>query len=108
MNPAHTPRPRITRRHEPTVRVSRLRLVFGPAATPAEVFHAFAEALDPLDIAPRHFECSHDADGYRLRVTCELDPSRPDLGHVLARLLRRRSREPGLDRAPVVHPRSAA
>jgi hypothetical protein len=74
----------------PELRVSRLRLVFGPADTLEELLRALAAALDPLDIEPTFVDCTHARDGYRLRITCEVDPRRPDLSRVLGCLLRRR------------------
>lgn len=75
----------------PELRVSKLRLVFGPTETLAELLEVLSDALDPLDVTPVFVDCGYASDGYRLRVTCELDPSRPDLNRVLGRLLRRRS-----------------
>ncbi|HEX5588635.1 MAG TPA: hypothetical protein VFZ17_15110 [Acidimicrobiia bacterium] len=76
------------------MRVSRLRLVFGPADTLADVLRALADALDPLDLVPTSIEWWHSTDGHRMRVECELDPARPDVAFVLGHLLRRRHPEP--------------
>jgi hypothetical protein len=86
-------------RAAPALRVSKLRLVFGPAATLEELLRALADALDPLDLEPTFVDCTYASDGYRLRVTCEFDPRRPDLGQVLGRLLRRRWSPAGGDAA---------
>jgi hypothetical protein len=76
--------------HAPLLRLSRIRLVFGPNASVAPLLRAVADALEPVGLEPSELRCSIGPDGCRLRVTCEIDPSRPDLARVLAHLLRRR------------------
>jgi hypothetical protein len=80
-------------RDAPPLRVSKVRLVFGPADSVATLLRALADALDPLDVVPREVRCSITDEGCRLLVTCELDPEQPDLARVLGRLLRRRRTE---------------
>jgi hypothetical protein len=74
----------------PVLRLSRLRLVFGPSDSLPPLLRALADALEPVGLVPIQLHCSIAPDGCRLRVTCELDPARPDLARVLAHLLRRR------------------
>jgi hypothetical protein len=80
-------------RHAPVLRLSRIRLVFGPSESVAPVLRAVADALEPVGLEPTELRCSIGADGCRLRVTCDIDPSRPDLARVLGHLLRRRNTE---------------
>lgn len=77
--------------HAPELRLSRIRLVFGPSDSVAPLLRAVADALEPVGLVPTELRCSIGPDGCRLRVTCELDPTRADLARVLAHLLRRRS-----------------
>jgi len=86
----------------PVVRLSRIQLVFGPTDAVAPLLRALADALEPVALVPSDLRCSWGPDGCRLRVTCEIDPARPDLAHVLAHLLRRRNAE-----RPVALARSA-
>ena len=81
-------------RDAPPLRVSKVRLVFGPADSVSELLRALAEALDPLDVVPHELRCSISAEGCRLLVTCDLDPEQPDLARILGRLLRRRRTTP--------------
>jgi len=83
----------------PVLHTSKLRLVFGPADTLADILRALADALDPLDLVPTALEWSHSEDGHRMRVLCELDPARPDVAFVLGHLLRRRALDARADAA---------
>jgi len=74
-------------------RLSRLQLVFGPCDAMAPLLRALADVLEPIALVPTQLHPSIRPDGCRLRVTCELDPSRPDLARVLAQLLRRRDED---------------
>ena len=74
------------RAHAPAV---TLQLVFGPCDAMAPLLRALADALEPVALVPTELRPSIGPDGCRLRVTCDLDPSRPDLARVLAHLLRR-------------------
>src|SRR5215510_5478046 len=76
------------------VRVSSVRLVFGPADHVSDLLRALADAFEPLELVPQEVRCSIGRDGCRLRVTCELDPRQPDPAAVLGRLLRRRRTDP--------------
>jgi hypothetical protein len=73
----------------PDAQVTKLRLVFGPASNVPELLAAAAEALDPFDVVPSCLEYATDDDGFRLRVSFELDPCHTDIGRVLARILPR-------------------
>ena len=88
--------------HAPALRLSRIQLVFGPTDTVTPLLRALADALEPVGLVPSDLRCSLGPAGCRLRVTCEIDPARPDLAHVLAHLLRRRNAE-----RPVALARSA-
>ncbi|MFI5047578.1 MAG: hypothetical protein ACHQIG_10990 [Acidimicrobiia bacterium] len=74
----------------PLFRLSRVRLVFGPCDSVPPLLRALADALEPVALVPSEVRCSISHDGCRLRVTCDLDPARPDLARVLVQLLRRR------------------
>ena len=84
---------RDARDRAPLLRLSRIRLVFGPDGSVAALLRAAADALEPVGLEPTELRCSIGADGCRLRVTCEIDPNRPDLARVLGHLLRRRHAE---------------
>jgi hypothetical protein len=51
---------------------------------------AAAAALDPFELVPTALEYANTHDGYRLRVSFEVDPGHTDINRVLARLLPRR------------------
>ena len=90
----------------PAAQVTKLRLVFGPASNVPELLAAAADALDPFDLVPSALEYATDNDGYRLRVSFELDPRHTDIGGVLARLLPHRGC--ATRRARTSRPRRAA
>ncbi len=73
--------------HTPEAHVTKMRLVFGPASTVPELLAAAAAALDPFDLVPTALEYAATHDGYRLRVSFELDTRHTDVSGVLARLL---------------------
>jgi hypothetical protein len=77
----------------PLLRLSRVRLVFGPSDSVAALLRAVADALEPVALVPGELRCAIGPDGCRIRVTCEIDPGRPDLARVLGHLLRRRAVE---------------
>ncbi|MET0420490.1 MAG: hypothetical protein ABW073_02180 [Acidimicrobiia bacterium] len=71
----------------PTDQTTNVRLVFGPAADLPALLEAAANALDPFDVVPSGLVYSEDRDGYRLRVSLELDPSETDVRRFFARLV---------------------
>ena len=61
--------------HAPDAQVTKLRLVFGPAATVPELLAAAAAALDPFDLVPTALEYADHA--RRIPAPGELRSSTP-------------------------------